>query len=38
VKPYLYVRVDGEYQHWFGFQNSSLSPTILTIGGAYRFK
>src|ERR1700730_5943615 len=38
VKPYLYVRVDGEYQQWFGFQNSSLSPSILTIGGAYRFK
>ena len=38
VKRYLYVRADGEYQHWFGFQNSSLSPSILTIGAAYRFK
>ncbi len=36
--PYLYVRADGEYQNWFGFQNSSLSPSILTIGAAYRFK
>ena len=38
VKPYLYVRADGEYQSWFGFQHSSLSPSILTIGAAYRFK
>ena len=38
VKPYLYVRADWEYQHWFGFQNSSLSPSILTIGAAYHFK
>lgn len=38
VKHYLYVRADWEYQHWFGFQNSSLSPSILTIGAAYRFR
>jgi hypothetical protein len=38
VTRYLYVRADGEYQHWFGFQNSSLSPSILTLGAAYRFK
>ena len=38
VKPWLYVRADGEYQHWFAFQNSSLSPAILTIGAAYRFR
>jgi hypothetical protein len=38
VKPYLYVRADWEYQKWFGFQNSSLSPSILTIGAAYHFK
>ncbi|MGH9596423.1 MAG: outer membrane beta-barrel protein [Edaphobacter sp.] len=37
VKPWLYVRADWEYQHWFGFQNSSLSPSILTVGAAYRF-
>jgi hypothetical protein len=38
VKPYLYVRADWEYQKWFGFQNSSLTPSILTIGAAYHFK
>jgi len=37
VKPYLVVRADWEYQNWFGFQNSSLSPNILTVGAAYRF-
>jgi hypothetical protein len=38
VKPWLYARGDFEYQSWIGFQNSSLSPSILTIGGAYRFR
>jgi hypothetical protein len=38
VRPYLVVRADWEYQHWFGFQNSSLSPSILTVGAAYRFR
>jgi hypothetical protein len=38
VRPYLVVRADWEYQNWFGFQNSSLSPSILTIGAAYRFQ
>ena len=38
VKRYVYVRADWEYQNWFGFQNSSLSPSILTIGAAYHFK
>jgi hypothetical protein len=37
MKPWLYVRADWEYQDWFGFQNSSLSPSILTIGASYRF-
>jgi Outer membrane protein beta-barrel domain len=37
VKPWLYARVDWEYQNWFGFQNSSLSPSILTMGASYRF-
>jgi hypothetical protein len=36
--PFLYVRADWEYQKWFGFQNSSLSPNILTLGAAYHFK
>jgi opacity protein-like surface antigen len=38
VKPYLYVRADWEYQMWMGFQDSSLSPSIITIGAAYRFR
>jgi hypothetical protein len=38
VRPYLYVRADWEYQNWLGFQNSSLSPSILSVGAAYRFK
>jgi Outer membrane protein beta-barrel domain len=38
VKPWLYVRADWEYQVWFGFQNSSLSPNILTLGAAYHFR
>ncbi len=38
LSPSIYVRADWEYQVWFGFQNSSLSPSILTIGGAYRFR
>jgi hypothetical protein len=38
LKPWLYARADWEYQNWFGFQNSSLSPSILTIGAAYRFR
>lgn len=38
AKPWLYVRADWEYQHWFGFQGSSLTPSILTIGAAYRFR
>jgi hypothetical protein len=29
--------VDYEYQHWFGFQGSSLSPDGLSSGIAYRF-
>jgi hypothetical protein len=38
VKPYLYVRADWEYQEWFNFAQSSLTPSILTIGAAYRFR
>jgi Outer membrane protein beta-barrel domain len=38
VKPYLYVRADWEYQEWFNFAQSSLTPNILTIGAAYRFR
>jgi hypothetical protein len=42
--PYLNVRADFEYQSWLGFKdpffpNSSggLTPSIITIGAAYRF-
>jgi hypothetical protein len=38
ARRYLYVRGDWEYQNWFGFQGSSLSPSILTIGAAYHFR
>jgi Outer membrane protein beta-barrel domain len=38
MKPWLYARADWEYQNWLGFQNSSLSPSILTVGAAYRFR
>jgi hypothetical protein len=38
LKRWLYVRADWEYQDWFGFQNSSLSPSILTFGAAYHFR
>jgi hypothetical protein len=38
VNRTIYVRADWEYQKWFGFENSSLSPSILTIGGAYHFR
>ena len=38
VKPWLMVRGDWEYQNWIGFQNSSLSPSILSVGAAYRFR
>jgi hypothetical protein len=37
VKSYLVVRGDWEYQNWFGFESSSLTPSILTVGAAYRF-
>ncbi|WP_158945178.1 outer membrane beta-barrel protein [Granulicella sp. S190] len=38
VKPYLYVRADWEYQQWFQFAGSSLTPNIVTLGAAYRFR
>jgi hypothetical protein len=31
------LRVDYEYQHWFSFQSSTLSPSLLGAGAAYRF-
>jgi opacity protein-like surface antigen len=33
----LRLRAEYEFQHWFGFQNTSLDPQIVTIGLAYHF-
>ena len=38
LKPWLYARADWEYQEWLGFQNSSLTPSILSVGASYRFR
>jgi hypothetical protein len=35
--PYLNLRGDFEYQQWMGFPPNGLTPTIFTIGAAYRF-
>jgi opacity protein-like surface antigen len=37
VLPYLNVRADYEYQHWMSFPPNGLSPSVITIGVAYRF-
>jgi hypothetical protein len=37
VLPYLNIRGDFEYQHWVGFPPNGLTPTVITIGAAYRF-
>ena len=34
---YLNIRGDYEYQRWFGFPPNGLTPTVITIGVAYRF-
>ena len=31
------VRVEYEYQHWFGFPPNALTPQLGTVGVAYRF-
>jgi opacity protein-like surface antigen len=31
------LRGDWEYQRWFGFERSSLSPSLFTVGAAYHF-
>lgn len=31
------LRGEYEYQHWFGFPVHGLTPSAITIGGAYRF-
>jgi opacity protein-like surface antigen len=35
---HVYLRGDWEYQRWFNFQGSSLSPNLLTVGAAYHFR
>jgi hypothetical protein len=35
--PFLNVRGDFEYQHWMSFPPHGLTPTLFTIGAAYRF-
>ena len=37
VLPYLNVRAEYEYQHWLSFPPNGLSPSVVTIGVAYRF-
>ena len=37
LRPYLNLRADFEYQHWMGFPPNGLSPSVITIGAAYRF-
>lgn len=38
VLSHLNVRlVDFEYQRWLGFQNDTLTPTVITFGAAYHF-
>jgi Outer membrane protein beta-barrel domain len=37
VLPYLNVRGDFEYQRWLSFPPNGLTPTVFTIGAAYRF-
>ena len=32
------VRAEYEYQHWFGFPPSGLTPSLITLGVAYHFQ
>jgi opacity protein-like surface antigen len=44
VRPWLYVRADYEFQHWFSFRGTptstpdSLAPKVFSIGAAYHFR
>jgi opacity protein-like surface antigen len=38
VLPYLNIRGDYEYQRWFGFPPNGLTPSVVTVGVAYRFR
>jgi opacity protein-like surface antigen len=35
---HLNLRGEYEYQHWFGFHPSGLTPSVISIGAAYRFR
>lgn len=37
VVPGMNVRVEYEYQQWFGFPPNGLTPMVLSFGAAYRF-
>lgn len=37
VQKHINVRAEYEYQHWFGFPPSGLTPTLITVGAAYHF-
>jgi hypothetical protein len=34
---FLNLRGEYEYQHWFDFPPNGLTPSVVTIGAAYRF-
>lgn len=34
---FLNLRGEYEYQHWFGFPPNGLTPSVVTVGAAYRF-
>lgn len=34
---HINLRGEYEYQHWFGFPPSGLTPSVVTVGAAYRF-
>ena len=38
IKHWLNARADYEYQNWFGFPTSGLTPQVFTIGVAYHFR
>jgi len=38
VLPYLNLRGDYEFQRWFGFPPNGLTPSVFTVGAAYRFR
>lgn len=38
VQRHVNLRGEYEYQHWFGFLPSGLTPSAITVGAAYRFR